>query len=369
MKNILILTAGFGEGHNTAARSIRDAIRQIRPGEVRVEVLDLFDVCYGRINEIARKAYITAINRAPTVWSRFYRWVDKTPMLDSNLTILARMREALAELLQREQPDAVVSTYPIYNYLIEEIYEDGRPRCFRQVTVVTDSISINSVWYRAGSDTFLVPNEQTARVMDQAGVEPDRIHNFGFPVKPHFAELAATGTRAMPDHAGPYRILYMINSGKKRAPHMLRSLLALDDIALTVTVGRDENLKRQVETIVKPSDHPVEVLGWTDQMPELLHSHHLLISKAGGATMQEAIAARCPVIISQIVPGQEEGNAQLILENNGGVHAPTVEETVRQVRAAFAEGGTLWKRWYENLAPLSKPAASLDIARYLMGDV
>ena len=46
MKKILIFTAGFGEGHNTAARNIRDALEHIAPDEARVEVLDLFDTCY-----------------------------------------------------------------------------------------------------------------------------------------------------------------------------------------------------------------------------------------------------------------------------------------------------------------------------------
>ena len=55
-------------------------------------------------------------------------------------------------------------------------------------------------------------------------------------------------------------------------------------------------------------------LGWTNQMPELMMSHHLVISKAGGATVQEAIAARCPMIVNQVIPGQEEGNAELIEE-------------------------------------------------------
>ena len=58
MKKILIFTAGFGEGHNTAARNIRDALEHIAPDEAKVEVLDLFDTCYGKLNDFFRKAYI-----------------------------------------------------------------------------------------------------------------------------------------------------------------------------------------------------------------------------------------------------------------------------------------------------------------------
>ena len=68
MKKILILTAGFGEGHNAAARSLRDALEHVDPS-ARVEVLDLFEVGYGRLNEVAKKAYLGLVRYAPGLWN------------------------------------------------------------------------------------------------------------------------------------------------------------------------------------------------------------------------------------------------------------------------------------------------------------
>src|SRR5260221_13887040 len=78
MKKILIFTAGFGEGHNTAARNIRYALELVAPHEVSVQVVDLFDHCYGKPNEFLRKAYIAAINRTPRVWGKIYSVIDGT---------------------------------------------------------------------------------------------------------------------------------------------------------------------------------------------------------------------------------------------------------------------------------------------------
>ena len=64
------------------------------------------------------------------------------------------------------------------------------------------------------------------------------------------------------------------------------------------------------------------------ELPQLLRSSHLLISKAGGAITQEAIAAGCPIIVNQIVPGQEEGNARLIADNAAGTVAISNSEVV-----------------------------------------
>jgi len=98
----------------------------------------------------------------------------------------------------------------------------------------------------------------------------------------------------------------------------------------------------------------------------LLASHHVLVSKAGGATVQEAIAAACPMIINQVVPGQEEGNAQLITQTNSGTVALNTDEVIATLTRAFADGGKLLHEWSANIAKISRPAASLDIAKFLL---
>ncbi len=90
-------------------------------------------------------------------------------------------------------------------------------------------------------------------------------------------------------------------------------------------------------------------------------------SKAGGATTQEAIAARCPMIISQIAPGQEEGNARLIVDNDAGRLALTPEAIADGVREAFADGTQLCCRGVgASLGHLSRPDAARDNARFIL---
>ena len=364
MKKILIFTAGFGEGHNTAARNIRDALELIAPDEVNVEVLDLFDACYGKLNAFFRKAYIAAINKTPRIWGKFYDVIDGTQFVESNMTVLSKMKRALADLLRQLEPDAVVSTYPIYNYVIDQIYAEGETRPFSQVTVVTDSITVNSVWYRCSSDYFILANEDTAAVLRAAGTPEEKIRIFGFPVTYRFAEMK--DERFGSADAGPKRVLYMINSGKKEAPSLVRRLARRNDIELTVAVGRDSRLRVEIEAAVKSSANPLRIMGWTTKMPELLTSHHLMITKAGGATIQEAIAARTPVIISQVVPGQEEGNARLIVENDCGRLAPDSDAIIQTLDDAFRHEHRLLKKWVANISKLSKPDASLQIARFIL---
>jgi len=159
----------------------------------------------------------------------------------------------------------------------------------------------------------------------------------------------------------------MINAGGRAVPDIIRGLTQMPDVRLTVTLGRDERLRQTVEAVNAEITHKFEIVGWSDQLPRLMLESHLLISKAGGATVQETIAAKCPMIVSQIVPGQEEGNARLIEETRSGIVATTPETIGAAVERAFAEDGRLWREWSANISRLSRPKAALKIAELLMG--
>ena len=368
-QKILVCSAGFGEGHNTAARNLCAALSALAPGEVEPQFTDILAARHPRTNRIFRKGYVTLMNRAPRLWSAVYKMFDSTSLVETNLAVFATLRHAFAALLERERPVAVVSTYPLYGYLLDDIARRGGPSTFLRVMVVTDSISINTVWHRCSSDFFSVPNEDTAAVLRQQGVPAEQIRVLGFPVDARFAEPGALPTR--PDVNGPEgrRVLYMINAGKQAAPEVVQRLLALENIALTVTVGRDEEMRATVDRLVEGHNRtgkPVQVIGWSDEVPALLSRHHLLISKAGGATTQESIAAKCPMIISQIAPGQEEGNAQLLVDNRAGCLALTPEAIANAVKNAFADEAKLYREWAENLGRISRPDAARDNARFIL---
>jgi processive 1,2-diacylglycerol beta-glucosyltransferase len=271
------------------------------------------------------------------------------------------MRRFLADYLATAAPDAVISVYPIYGYLIEKLFPDPTRRPFAFHTVVTDSITINSVWHRCASDTFIVPNDDTADVMAKAGIESARIKSLGFPVPPRFS-------RDRPERLSPPppRILYMINAGKAQAPALVERLLRVPGIHLTVTVGRDEKLRARIEAVGKKLGQPVEIHGWTNQMPELLMTHHILIGKAGGAAVQETIAACTPMLMTSVVPGQEEGNAQLLFQNQCGALCPTPDALATRIEQLFATGAAEWRLWESNINRLSRPDAALKIAQFVL---
>jgi len=359
VKKILILTAGFGEGHNAAARGVRDGLARVASGEAEVELRDLLAETYPLLFKVTGKAYLAVVNHAPRAWAFVYQWLERKENFDQEFRKFVRLKEKLARLIDRLQPGVVVSVFPPYPYVLAQILEPNR-KC-KNVAVVTDSITVSKIWYRSAADYFFLPNEQSAAILVAAGIATERIKTFGFPVSPKFADLPQD--RQPPSAESGRRVLYMINAGTWRAPLLVKKLLDLE-IDLTVTVGRDQNLRYAVEAAAR--GRKIDIIGWTDAMPRLLNENHLLIGKAGGATVQETIAAACPMIINHIVSGQEEGNARLIEQTNSGIIARSPDEVVAQVQRAFADDAKQWREWVANISKLSRPRASLDIAEFLI---
>ena len=362
MKKILVLTAGFGDGHNAAARNVRDAIEQLDE-DARAEVLDLFADSYGVFNTVARRTYLGMVQYAPKLWGGIYSMLE-SPLVGNQLGNFPRLQVLLEKILAETQPDCVVSTYPIYAHVIQKIFKNHHERPFKFITVVTDSITVNSAWFRAPSDFFCVANEATAEVLLKNGVAEKQIRTLGFPVSPVFAENLNTLPPPVGDE--PRRVLYIINTGKKKAGKAVDRLLELDNVHLTLTVGRDAELRAKLVERTRHHLDRVRILGWTNQMPELMMSHHLVIGKAGGATVQEAIAARCPMIVNQVIPGQEEGNAELIWRYHLGAIAEKNKEVAELVENAFARNAAQWNEWRAHLKNISRPDAALRIGELIL---
>ncbi|HTZ21134.1 MAG TPA: galactosyldiacylglycerol synthase [Opitutaceae bacterium] len=364
MSRVLILTAGFGEGHNAAARNLAAAV-DAAGGAGTAQIADLFALASPRLNRLTRRGYLAMINGAPRLWSKVYAWSDRPGMFPRHLWFLRKELRALARLLEREPPHAVCSTFPAYGFLAERLSQRGVLRA-PHFNIVTDSISINSLWTRPACAGWFVPNPETAEVVRRLGVPAGRLYEYGFPVQPFFAEHA--GRLAPPDLAAGASpaVLYIIHSGVRSAEATAGALLAGTDWSLTFAVGRDERLRRRLEKAAAGRPHPTTIMSWTDQIPRLLMTHHVVISKAGGATTQEAIAAHCPMIVNQIVPGQEEGNYELLRRRGIGAYAATPDEALDALRGAFAGQGAIWRQWRAALVPLARPDAARDIARHVL---
>lgn len=364
---ILVLTAGFGDGHNTAARNVAGALQKLAPDE-EARVVDVFDLAHPYFAPAMKSGYQMLITRAPWLWAQVYGGSAKITF-DGKPDVLAALRNAIDKLLKETKPRAIICTYPIYAKLLKQLRAAGRiiPPLH---TVITDSITIHPIWMIAPSDAYYVADDDSRRSALSLGAPREQVHVTGFPVSLDFMQHpapvgGAAGTRA--------KILYLPSTGVSHVAQTLESLRPLlkQGVKLTLPVGKHASrlfhvLNKFVDSLPGAD---IEIMGWTNRIPELLQTHDVVICKAGGAILHEALAATCPAIIDYVVPGQEEGNAELLTKHECGVTTRTAAETGEQAARLLADNLAGVRRMKANMKDLSEPDASLKIAQAVLSQI
>lgn len=361
---ILILTAAFGEGHNSAARNLALGLERCG-AECRVA-----DPCMEASPLITRwlcSAYRFVTTHTPQIWYRIYVMTDKMDFSRRHSWLMGKPETYLATLIREFRPDAIVSTYPIYPYFLARILADypHKPPVF---TVITDSIEVNASWRKAPTDAWFVTDPLTRNVMMYAGAPPEKVIDSGFPVNPAFAEMTGVDRNDSPQ---PFRILYFPTAKKPFVRRVSRALLsASPDVQITIVLGKNTRLLYALAKEIQ-LEFPgrVKLIGWTKRVPTLLNTHHMVIGKAGGATVHEAIAAQCPMIVYHLVPGQEEGNLKLLESIGAGVLAETPIEITNIVVDLLADNAAQWRAMKKNMASHHRNAGALDAARAILNRI
>ena len=358
---ILIITAAFGEGHNSAARNLGLAL------DAAGAVTKVSDPCLQgapRLTELLSWGYRAVTTHSPRIWARIYRSTDRCDFNRRRSPVLRLPERALAALIDDFQPTAIVSTYPLYPYFIPGILKKAG-KSLPVFTVVTDSIEINAAWLRAPSDWWLVTDPATRDAMIGKGLAAEKIVDTGFPVNPVFSELEPV---AAEDGCDPFRVLYFPTAKLPFFRHQARALLdASPSVRLTIVLGRNvRRLFSRAREIQKAYPGRVRLVGWTRRVPQLLNRHHLVVGKAGGATVHEAVAARCPMLIHHLVPGQEEGNLRLLEAIGGGGLADSPAALTRQVSDLLADHHAGWRSMKLALARHGRNSGAIAAARFIL---
>lgn len=165
MKKVLILTAGFGEGHNTAARNIREAL-QAHP-DVTTRVVDIYSITHPWFTKLLQRGYVYAINSLPFLWEVIFNFINNRGSIEKTLFMARNLKRALGKVVGEFTPDVIISTYPLYAFLLNSLRKECHPACHVPlVTVITDSTAVNTAWYRSESEFLVVADKETAAILE-----------------------------------------------------------------------------------------------------------------------------------------------------------------------------------------------------------
>jgi UDP-N-acetylglucosamine:LPS N-acetylglucosamine transferase len=363
-KRVLVVYSRVGGGHLSAARALAQELEST--GRASTRLVDAYLECSRFPVTLFPAAYARVVRNHPRLWWLLYYGSDTR--LDSRRILGPFLRPGLNRLVAEERPDLVVSVLPVINGLLAEASASVSAPL---EVVLTDWHSVHRLWVARGVRHYTAPTDSARMDCIGYGASPAAIDVAGIPVRRGFAtpgDRQSIRTERLPRLGlAPDRFTIVVMVGAEGSPRALRNLARLAqmelDAQIVVICGRNDDLRQHVARLA--ARVPVRALGFVDDVADLMCASDVLVTKAGGLTLAEAFCRGVPVVVHDVLAGQEAANLEYVLRRSAVEYAPSPAALTRAMaqlysdparRAALAERGSR----------LARPRAAVEIARNVL---
>jgi processive 1,2-diacylglycerol beta-glucosyltransferase len=322
-RRILLLSVSAGAGHVRAADALEATVAALAAdgGAVEARHLDVMDYVPSSFRRIYADFYLSLITRYPRLWGMLYRITgDAHPD-----AVTQRMRRTIERVNTRRlraaitefAPDAIICTHFLPAEMLARQIRKGR------VTVpvylqVTD-FDLHRMWVIPGMSGYFAASPEIAHRMLAVGLPAARVHTTGIPVMPAFAQPLQREALARSYGMDPARPAYLVmggGAGVGALDELADTLLSAGgDFQLVVLAGRNVEMLARLQRLARDKyAGRLFPQGYTQHVEQLMACCDLAITKPGGLTTSECMAMGLPMIVNAPIPGQEERNADYLLE-------------------------------------------------------
>lgn len=310
MKKVLILTTSTGQGHNQAADSIVEALKDTDFECIKHDFLIENKI----LNKVIVLGYKIFASKFPKFYGFFYKLTDKNYINKSNILIFLPIIAKLSAYIKKEKPDILIGTHPFTVDMICYLKSKGLNVPF--ISVITD-FKAHYTYINPLVDSYITASESTKDYLVSQGIKSEIIYPIGIPIKSNFYNKDLQIPTIKND--GYFNLLLMSGSmGLDNISYVLDELLKnTHKLRITVVCGNNEYLKKSLLLKSKKSytNKKLHILGFSNDISSLMDYSDVLISKPGGLTSTEAIVKNLPLIIPFAIPGQELDNTDFLVSN------------------------------------------------------
>lgn len=368
---VLILSASAGAGHLRAAQAVEKAFLQMEAAR-EVRHIDILDYTNKLFQNFYSKTYIDMVNKAPEVLGWLYDHLD-TPWKNERrrLAFNKLNTRPFVKMIEHYQPDFVVCTHFLPAEMVSWLRAKGR-LATKQAIVVTD-FDVHAMWLCHHFEQYFVALDETRAHLEKLGIPPEKVSVTGIPIDPIFAEVK--DKRAMRTKFGldEDRTTILISAGGFGVgpiEHLVQSLLEMRHTAQVVAIcGRSKELKARLDQLAEkvPPGHRVTLhaVGYTTEMDEYMSAADILVGKPGGLTTSEALAKRLVPVIVNPIPGQEERNADHLLEEGAAIRCNNLPVLAYKIDHLLDDPAR-FAAMQANVKRIAHPHAAREIVRTLL---
>jgi processive 1,2-diacylglycerol beta-glucosyltransferase len=347
---LLVLSASIGAGHAMAAEALCRTYEEKFGG--KAYHLDFLRYTHPYLSRTVEQAYYLVTKHTPSIWKLIYNVGDIQNAHIKRLEKYIGLRK-YRELVEEYRPDAIISTHFLPAFIVSYLYPD---LSIPNGVVLTDYIS-HQLWINPHNQVFFVAHPGMKEELLALGVEASRIRVTGIPVRPCFRNIAKSPALRTKLHINRHLPFILIMCGGNAIGPLTEVLEELDEISarnfqVMVIAGRNRKSYRELKQILDNTSLKGQVLGNVRNIHEYMAAADLLISKAGGLTVTEALVLGLPILVIRPTPGQEDGNTAYVTQKGAGIYLKDIKDLAPTVAGLLDHP--------EQLAAMSRYAKSVS---------
>lgn len=362
-KNILVVTASMGSGHNKAANAVAEAIKRKYPVN-KINVIDFMSTETAYFNSLVKDIYLKMLDHTPSVYEFFYKFTSDSTKGSTIQSVFAHaMKKDMRELIKKYEADMVICTHPFPCAAASYLKQTGEIN-IPLITVMTD-FCVHQFWLYKNIDIYFTANDLLKKEMVNQGLLEERIFVTGIPVGYNFRVDYNRDDLLAKFKLEKDKPVALIMGGGLGLGGVRNALCQLErlkkDIQILVITGANVALWSEMNEYAQHSKHKIFVWGYSHNIQEFMSVATFLISKPGALTISEALTRELPMILHDPIPGPEVDNAKFVSDNGAAIwvkHQDTLDAVVREVLS----DATILPKLRNNAKVLKKPYASDNIA-------
>jgi processive 1,2-diacylglycerol beta-glucosyltransferase len=368
-RRVLILAAGIGSGHNIAAGVLESCFRAA-PEVDAVQRLDILESTNEVYRTLYDDGYFALVEAAPWLVGWGYDANDPPFKLAHWTSLWDRINTtATSKAIKAFRPDIVVCTHFLPTRLVSLMLTRGVLEA--TLAVVTTDYDFQGLWLSSAFNHFFVARDETKAHMAAIGVPSDRITVSGIPVRPGLGDSVNREAILQRYDLRPDRPILLISAGAAGGAYtqtiVQQTFRMHNEFQAVVVCGRNAQLKTQIEGLVALRRNQYRVLGYTDDMPDLIRAATMFVGKPGGLSSSECMAAGLPMVLIHPIPGQEVRNSDFLLEEGAAVRCNYETTVGYKIDQLLAEPDRV-TRMAESARRIGRPEAGPQIASQVLHD-
>jgi processive 1,2-diacylglycerol beta-glucosyltransferase len=371
-QRILVLSVSAGAGHVRAAQAICAAAEEVSP-QLSVKHLDVLELVSPAFRKLYGDSYIKLVERAPLLWALLYQQTDRR----ESRSLFDRLRRHVERLntrkleseIARFAPDAIICTHFLPAELLARRIACGNtlPPVWVQVT----DFDIHGLWLQSHMQGYCVATEEVAARLAARGIERSRIHVTGIAIMPQFSRAPSRAEAAAELGIDPAKLTVLAMSGGAGVggiENLVETAAALPrDLQIIALAGRNAELLDRLGEIGARHPGRVVALGFTRTIERAMAAADVAVTKPGGLTTSECLAMALPMIVVSPIPGQEERNADFLLESGCALKAVDAAAFAHKL-AALIDAPERLAAMRERERAVARPAAARSILELVLND-